>query len=188
MYMIYVPLIGIAAKRFPKARIWIAVALAVCGMYLMNIKAGEFSLNRGDVLVFLCGLVFAAHIIVISIFSPLVDGVKLSCVQFFVASVISIPLAFATEVITADAMLIALPAMLYVGIMSGGAGYTLQIVAQRDADPAIASLLMSMESVFALVGGAIVLGERMSVPESVGCALMFAAIIISQLPDRRLRS
>lgn len=182
-YIIIVPLLGRLIGRTVRPVLWFCAGIALIGLYLICIKDG-FSINKGDLWTLACAFCYAIHILVIDRFSPEVNGVALSQIQFFVAGLISIPIMFATE--SADPGLLFdcwLP-LCYSGIMSGGVGYTLQIIAQKHTEPTVACLIMSLEAAFALLTGWLVLGETMSAKEFIGCAVMFTAIVISQRPSR----
>ena len=166
--------------------IWLAVVLAVAGLYFLCITE-SFSVGKGDILVFLCALVFAVHILVIDHFAPKVDGVKMSCIQFFVCGILSVPFMFALETPKITAVMTAWMPILYAGVLSCGVAYTLQILGQKNVNPAVASLLLSLESCFSVLAGWIVLGERLSIREMSGCILMFAAIILAQVPEKKKR-
>lgn len=181
LYIVLVPLFGIFLHKKVGLNIWVSVALATVGMYLLCITEG-FSVGRGDFLVFLCAIGFTFHIMVIDYFSPKADGVLISCVQFFTAGVVGSILMFVLENPSLEGILAAWLPIGYAGIMSSGVAYTLQIVAQKDLDPTIASLIMSLESVFSLLAGWVLLGQVLSAKELVGCVLVFAAIILAQLP------
>lgn len=190
-YIILVPILGIFLKKKCGINIWIGVALTVAGLYLLCIE-GPFVLKIADILVMLCALVFAVHILVIDHFSPLVDGVRMSCIQFFVSGVLTlIPMIFVdmkpfSGGFATWSQPFAQPeawiTILYGGLLSCGVAYTLQIVGQDGANPTIASLIMSLESVFAVLAGWLLLGERLSFKALCGCGLIFAAIVIAQLP------
>lgn len=160
-----------------------AVLLALVGLYFLCITE-SFSVGKGDILVFLCALVFSVHILVIDHFSPKVDGVKMSCIQFFVSGILSLPFMFVLETPRLVAVAAAWMPLLYAGVLSCGGAYTLQILGQKNVNPAVASLILSMESCFSVLAGWIILGERLSFRESSGCILMFLAIILAQLPDK----
>lgn len=182
MYMLLVPIIGfVLFKKKNSWLVWLAVLVGVAGMYLLCVNE-DFSLTRGDALVCLCALLFSGHILCCDHFAGSGNPVRMSAIQFATASVLCGVAAFALETPTWAKVASAAVPILYCGIMSGGVGYTLQIVAQRYTDPTIASLLMSLESVFAAIAGALILGERMSGRELAGCVVMFAAIILVQLP------
>ena len=173
MYMLLVPVIRLVFFRDKGTPpVWFAVALGVAGMYLLCVTEG-FRLTRGDTLVCLCAVGFSAHILCCDHFAGRADPVAVSAVQFATATVLSAAAAFLTETPTWDKLAGAAVPILYCGIVSGGIGYTLQITA-----------LMSMESVFAVLAGAVLLSERMTGREALGCAVMFAAIILVQLPSR----
>ena len=182
-YIVIVPVLGIFLHKKIGWKIWLAVVLALAGLYFLCITE-SFSIGKGDVLIFLCALIFAVHILVIDYFSPKVDGVKMSCIQFFVCGILSLPFMFTIETPKAAAMTAAWMPLLYAGVLSCGVAYTLQILGQKNVNPAVASLILSLESCFSVLAGWIVLGERLSLRESAGCVLMFAAIILAQLPAR----
>lgn len=186
LYIILVPLAGIFMKKTPSSRIWMGAALAAFGFYLLCIKEG-FSLSRGDALVFIGSVLFTVHILVIDHFSPKADGVELSCIQFLTAGVISGVLAFVFEKPELSALAEGIIPLAYAGILSSGVAYTLQVIGQRDTDPAVASLLLSMESVFSVLAGWMLLGQALSARELMGCALVFGAVILVQLPTGKRR-
>ena len=198
LYVVLVPICGLFIGKKVRPVIWLCVLASAVGLYLLCMPAeGGFGhINKGDLLIMLCALCFTGHILVIDYFSPKVDGVKLSCMQFFVAGILSIILMFPLD----PALGFDLPSfstlidswlpVLYAGVLSCGVAYTLQIVAQADTDPTIASMILCLESVFAVIAGMIILGESMSLREIAGCLIMFAAIVVSQLPakEERVRS
>ena len=182
MYMLLVPILELLLfRKRHGALVWGAVALGVAGLYLLCVTEG-FSLARGDALVCVCALLFAGHILCCGHFAPRVDPLALSAIQIAAAALIAALAAAFFEQPTWAKLHSALWPILYCGLVSGGLGYTLQMIAQRHTDPAVASLLMSLESVFAVLAGALLLSERMSGREILGCALMFAAILLVQLP------
>lgn len=183
LYIVIVPLLGLFLRKRVRPVIWGCVLVAAIGLYLLSITDG-FTIGKGDFLVLLCALGFSVHILVIDHFSPKTDGVAMSCIQFFVVALCSGIVMFIFEEPTVANILSAWLPILYAGVLSSGVGYTLQIVAQKDTDPTMASLLMSLESVFALVAGMIILHEMMSGRQMLGCVLMFGAIIVAQLPQR----
>ena len=198
LYVVLVPICGLFIGKKVRPVIWLCVLASAVGLYLLCMPAeGGFGhINKGDLLIMLCALCFTGHILVIDYFSPKVDGVKLSCIQFFVAGILSIILMFPLD----PALGFDLPSfstlidswlpVLYAGVLSCGVAYTLQIVAQADTDPTIASMILCLDSVFAVIAGLIILGESMSLREIAGCLIMFAAIVVSQLPakEERVRS
>ena len=184
LYIVLVPLTGLFFKKRPAPLVWVAVALSAIGLYLLCMQGG-FVLEGGDILLLICALSFTGHILVIDRVIPHVDGVKLSCIQFAVTAVICLTLAAFTEHPTWDAVKTAAIPILYAGILSGGVGYTLQIIAQKDIDPTIASLIMCLESVFAVLFGWLLLGDQMTLREYLGCAVMMLGIVLAQLPGEK---
>ena len=182
---LYVVLVPVAAwllfKKNPGRIIWLGVALAVIALYLLCMPAEGFNLQSGDLMMLGCAVCFTVQILCVDHYAPKVSGVRLARDEFLVTGGLSLLIALITESITMEGIREAIIPILYAGIMSGAVGYTLQIVGQRDTDPTIASLLMCPESVFAVLTGAIILGEKMTVRETVGCILMFSAVILAQL-------
>lgn len=183
-YIVIVPVLGIFLHKKIGWKVWIAVLLALAGLYFLCITE-KFTIGKGDILIFLCALVFSLHIMVIDYFSPKVDGVKMSCIQFFVCGIVSIPFMFVLETPNVKDIVAGWMPLLYAGVLSCGVAYTLQIIGQKNVNPAIASLILSLESCFSVLAGWAVLGEHLSARESVGCVLMFVAIILAQLPDKK---
>ena len=182
LYVVLVPVAGwLIFRKDPGRAVIVSVVLAVIGLYLLCFTDTSFTVNIGDVLLILCALCFTGHILVIDRFSPFVDGIRLSCTQFFIAGSLCVLVSLFTETITLSGIREALIPLLYAGVMSGAVGYTLQIVAQKDTDPTVASLIMCLESVFAVIFGAVVLRETMTGREIAGCAIMFTAVILAQL-------
>ena len=184
MYVVIVPIIVAIVKRGIGAKIWISVVLAVIGLYLLCIS-GSFSLGKGDAIVLLCALFFALQILCVDHFVPRVDAVRLSQIQFLVVAVLATILMFVLEDPAWADIRAALPAILYAGAVSSCVGYTLQTVGQTMVTPTVGGITMSLESVFAAIGGWIVLGELLTRREFLGCAVMFAAIILAQIPLER---
>ena len=181
MYMLLVPVIGtVFLHKRNSWIVWLAVLIGVAGMYLLCMTEG-FRLTRGDTLVCICALLFSGHILCCDHFVQLGDPIRISAIQFASCTVISAIAAVILEQPTWDKIVSAAIPILYCGLISGGLGYTLQIIAQKFTDPTIASLLMSLESVFAVIAGALLLGERMSSRELLGCVVMFAAIVLVQI-------
>ncbi len=183
-YIVIVPVIGIFMKKASGWKIWAAVVLALAGLYCLCITDG-FTIGRGDILIFLCAMAFSAHILVIDYFSPRVNGIILSCIQFLVCGVASLPCMFVFEIPDMAAIISAWMPILYAGVLSCGVAYTLQIIGQRNVNPTIASLILSLESCFSVLAGWVILHEKLSMKESLGCVLMFAAIILAQLPNKK---
>jgi len=192
LYVILVPLMGLLLGKRIRPIFWACVAASAVGLYLLCIPAegGFGNINKGDIIVFICAFLFAGHILCIDYFSPKVDGVKLSCIQFFVAGGVSCVLMLFID----PALGYTLPTLsdlqagwfplFYAGVMSCGVAYTFQVVAQADVNPTLASMLLCLESVFAVLAGAVLLGEGMGLREIIGCVLMFAAILVAQLPSK----
>ena len=185
MYIVLVPVLGLFLKRKGGLQLWISVGLALIGLYLLCMK-GAFSLNGGDVLLILCAVGFSVHIMVVDYFSPKMDGMILSCIQFLVAGLISSIGMLLSEQFDWHMVLLAAKPILYSGVLSCGIGYTLQVIAQKGLNPTVASLLMSLESVVSVITGFLVLHEVLSGRELLGCVFMFAAVILAQIPVKRL--
>lgn len=182
LYIVMIPVIGIFIGKRPGIKLWFCVALAVVGMYLLCMKDGSFTIERADIMLLLCALAFSFHILVVDYFSPKVDGVKMSCIQFLVCGVLSAVGMLFTETPDIFNIQAAWLPLLYAGLLSCGVGYTLQIVGQKGINPVIASLIMSLESVISALAGWVILGQVLSPKEILGCVLMFVAIIITQIP------
>ncbi len=185
MYILIVPILGLFLKKKVGAKVWLGVVLATAGLYMLCMTSESFSLSKGDFLVLICAGFFSLHILIIDYFSPKVDGVRLSCIQFFVCGVISIIIAFIFETPSLGAIVSGWLPILYAGVLSCGVAYTLQIVGQKNMDPTVASLILSLESVFSVLAGWVILNQTLSLRELCGCVLMFLAIILAQLPDKR---
>lgn len=185
-YIIIVPIIGLFFKKRCGLNVWAGVVLALAGLYFLCITEG-FSIGYGDTMVFLCALAFSVHILVIDHFTELVDGVKMSCIQFFVSGILSGAAMLIYETPEWSQIIAAWAPVLYAGIMSCGVAYTLQIVGQKGMNPTVASLILSLESSISVLAGWVILGQRLSSKEVLGCALMFGAIILAQIPVGRNR-
>ena len=181
LYIVIVPLIGIFLHRKMPLRMWLFIAAALAGFWLLCIS-DNFSISGGDLLVFFGALFFALHITVIDYFNGKgTDGVLMSCIQFFTAGLLMLICMFIFEKPVIDNIIQARVSILYAGIMSCGVAYTLQILGQRHTSPTLATLLMSLESVFAALSGWLILGEKLSIKELLGCILIFSAVILAQL-------
>ncbi len=192
-YILLVPILGLFLKKKCGWNIWIGVVLTLAGLYLlcMNGTTG-FSLRFSDGLVIICAVCFSLHILLVDHFSPLVDGVRLSSIQFIISGLIGLILTFFVDMHHSLSGFYAwLPALqswnawipiLYAGVMSCGVGYTLQIIGQNGLNPTIASLLMSLESVFSVLAGWIILGQKLTPREILGCVIIFVAIVLAQIP------
>ncbi|HJB22159.1 MAG TPA: DMT family transporter [Candidatus Fournierella merdavium] len=184
LYIVIVPVLGVFFHRRPGAKVWLAVAVALAGLYLLCWSGGS-ALGPGEWLLFGCSALFSIHILVIDHFSPLVDGVKLSCVQFFVAGVFCAVPSLLFEAPTLAGVLAAGWPIVYAGVFSCGVAYTLQVVAQKHVEPTLASLTLSLESVFSVLAGWLVLRQALTARELAGCCLVFCAIVLAQLPARK---
>jgi len=180
LYIVLVPIFGLFINKKVGKSVWIGLGLAVIGLYLLCVTEG-FSISKGDLIV-LCGTVFwAIHILIIDHFAPKVDGLKMSFIQFFVAGILSLIVALTTETIEFSAIISSAVPILYTGIVVVGIAYTFQIFGQKGANPTVSAIILSMESVFAVISGMILLREVMSAKEIIGCILMFIAVIITQI-------
>ncbi|MBR1534028.1 MAG: DMT family transporter [Ruminococcus sp.] len=189
MYILFVPIFGLFLKKRPGIFVLIAVGIAVIGLYLLCLSDGLEALYMGDIVELICGMSFALQILCVDHYIGEVDGVKLSAMQFFVTGVLSAILMLIFEQPDLTAILDAWQPLLYLALMSSGVGYTLQIIGQKySSSPTLASILMSMESVFAAIGGVIFMGVVPKTAELIGCGVMFIAIIIAQIPEKKVRS
>ena len=186
LYIVFVPVLGIFFRKKTGALVWICVIIALTGAYLLSVKEG-FSIAYSDIYLLICAVLFSWQIIFIDKYAPLTDNVKLSFVQFLTTGVISTVIALIAERPSISSVLACAGPILYTAVMSSGVAYTLQIVGQKDTPPAIASLVMSLESVFSALAGWVVLNEVLSPKETVGCVLVFAAVILSQLPFNEIK-
>lgn len=184
MYLVLVPVFGIFLKKKTGVKVWIAVGLASLGLYLLCITKGDFRLQKGDIYILGCAAVFALHILFVDHFSPLVDGVKLSCVQFATNAVLGTVMMLLFEKPELSDVCAAWLPIVYAGALSSGVGYTFQIIGQRGMNPTAASLILSLESVISVLAGWLLLHQTLSVRELAGCALALAAIILVQLPSK----
>lgn len=187
LYIVIVPVLGIFLKKKVGLNVWVSVAIAALGMYLLCITEG-FSISKGDALLLLGAVGFSFHILVIDYFSPQGDGVVISCVQFLTAGVISAIFMFLVESPSWSSVIAAAAPILYAGVLSCGVGYTLQVVAQKNIEPTIASLIMSLESVFSVLAGWVLLGQRLSARELLGCFFVFGAILLAQMPAKTVKN
>lgn len=187
LYVVIVPLLSIFIRKRPSVQIWACVALALIGLYLLCMKTASFRLEYGDAWELACAFFFAVEILLVSYYCSRVDPVRLSFVQFLVVAILSTILMLLIEHPTVDGLRLALPSILYAGIFSSGIAFTLQIIGQVGVNATVASLVMSLESVFSALSGWLILHERMSPRELSGAVLMFLAIALSQieLPSRR---
>ncbi|MFQ9514482.1 MAG: DMT family transporter [Eubacterium sp.] len=195
-YILLVPILGLFFKKKCGWNIWIGVALSLAGLYLLCMN-GSTVFHFSDILLLLCAFIFSVHILIVDHFSPLVDGVRMSLIQFLVCGILTaIPMFLIDMGHSIDGIIKWAPALaswnawipiLYAGFLSCGVAYTLQIVGQEGLNPTVASLLMSMESVFSVIAGWLLLGETMGLKELWGCALIFVAIVLAQIPAKTKR-
>ncbi len=186
LYVILVPILSLFLHKKITIPVWVGVGIALVGVYLLCFSGGIGGIYLGDILIFLCAISFAAHILSVDKYVGITGGVRLSIMQFSVVAVISALLALIFELPKIELLniLAAAPQILYLGLMSSGVAYTLQIVGQKFAEPTVASISMSFESVFAALGGWVISGNALSLKELFGCGLVFIAIIVAQLPSR----
>ena len=187
LYVVFVPIISSILGKRPSLFAIISIPLAIVGSYFLCVKSG-LSLAFSDALVLVCAIVFACHIIVVDRFSPRCDGVRMSFIQFSVSFVLNLILALIFEKMPSwESAMAVMPSLLYLGILSSGVGYTLQIIGQRDTDPTLASMIMSLESVFGVIGAMIFTGKTMTLRELLGCGIMLTAILLAQLNKEGLK-
>lgn len=183
-YIVIVPVLGIFLHKKISGNVWIAVVLALVGLYFLCMTE-SFTIGKGDIYIFACAFVFSIQILMVDHFAPKVDGVKLSCLEFLVSGLLSLFFMFSLERPTLSGILAAGIPILYAGVLSCGVAYTFQILGQRDSNPAIASLIMSLESTFSVLAGWLLLHETLSTREAIGCIFMFVAILLAQLPEKK---
>lgn len=184
LYVVIVPIFSIFLGKRVRPIMWPCVALGAIGLYLLSMPNGFGSVSKGDFFVILCAVAFSVHILTCDHFAADNDGVKLSLIQFITAGILGCIAMFIFETPSLDEILNGAIPILYAGCISGGVGYTFQMVAQRDAEPTIASLFMSLEAVFGAIFGVLILHEAMSGREVIGCCVILAAVIISNIPER----
>lgn len=185
LYVILVPLFSIFVGKRPGMHLLLAVAVATAGVYLLCLSDGLGGIYIGDIFLFCCAIAFSIHIFAVNRFVSNVDGILLSALQFLTCGVLSALLSLIFEDISWSNVLAATPQILYLGIASSGIAYTLQIIGQKFAEPTVASISMSLESVFAALGGWLIAGNALSGRELFGCALVFVAIVLAQIPFQR---
>ncbi len=187
LYIVIVPILGIFMKKKVAPIVWASSVLAIIGFYMLSIS-GQVSINKGDILILICAVLFSVHILVIDYFSPKGDGVAISCIQFLTSGVICGICMFLFESPQISNILAAYVPILYAGIMSCGVAYTLQIVGQKNMDPTVASLILSLESVFSALAGWLLLEQELSTKELIGCVLVFAAVLLAQIPHKTVKT
>ena len=183
LYIIIVPILGIFMKKRVAPIVWASSIIAVIGFYMLSIS-GQVSISKGDILVLVCAVLFSVHILVIDYFSPKGDGVTISCIQFITCGILCGILMVVFETPQMGDILAAYLPILYAGVMSCGVAYTLQIVGQKNMDPTVASLILSLESVFSALAGWLLLGQGLSRKELIGCSLVFVAVLLAQMPQK----
>ena len=183
IYVVLVPVFSVFAGKRPRFKMWISVLLALAGLYLLCMQPGSYSLEPGDIILLMSAAAFTFHILYIDRFGGLIDGVRMSAIQFLTCGILTLAAALIVGDSFAPGQIMAawLP-ILYAGVMSCGGAYTLQILGQRDCSPVLATLLLSLESVFSVLAGWVILGERLSARELGGCAIVFAAVLLAELP------
>lgn len=181
MYIVIVPVLGLFQKKKVTPLLWTSVAIAVAGLYFLCVTE-SFTVVLSDLYVLICAVMFAVHILIIDYFSTELDGIQMSCIQFLTAGIIAFVGMLLWEQPSLAAIGQCVIPILYTAVLSSAVGYTLQIIAQKDANPTVVSLLLSLESVFAAVGGALLLNEQMGPRELLGCGLMMVAVVLAQLP------
>lgn len=188
MYIVIVPVLGLFLKRKIGANIWIGIVLAVAGLYFLTMS-GSLTVTSGDLYLIACAFVFALQILAIDAFAGEYDSVKLACIEFLTVTVTSGVIMFAFEDVKMTSIMGAMIPLLYAGVLSGGIAYTIQIICQSRIEPYVASILMSAEAVFSVLGGFLILGQKLSSREIIGSILMFIAIMIVQMvPDKKKKA
>jgi drug/metabolite transporter (DMT)-like permease len=187
LYVVFVPILGLMRKEFPHFTVWLAALLAATGLYFLSVTEG-FTLVYGDMLVLIGALFWAAHVVIIGVMSPKVNALKLALIQYLVCSVLSIAVALAAESNTIEGIIDASIPILYGGILSVGIAYTLQVIAQKKAPPSHAAIILSLEAVFAAIGGWLVLGEHLDNRGLLGCGLMLLGMLVAQYHSLRRKS
>lgn len=187
LYIVFIPLLYLFFGKKTDRKVFICVLLAAVGLYFISIKEG-FVIEKGDILLILGAIGYAVHLMVIAHYSPKTDNVMLSCIQFFVYSIISLIIALFTEDVTLSGMWDARISLLYTGVLSSAVGYTISIVALKDFDATIGSLILSLESIVAAIAGAAVLHQFLTPRETFGCAIVFLATVLAQVDTSKIKS
>ena len=186
-YIIIVPVVGLFFKKYCGILTWIGVVIALAGLYFLCITE-KMTIQRGDALILCCSFLYTGQILAIDHYNPFVDGVKMSCIQFLVCGILTAIPAIILEHPSLSSFSGAWGATLYAGVMSCGVAYTLQIVGQKNMNPTVASLILSLESCISVLAGWIILGQKLSTREIIGCVVMFGAIVLAQLPQKETAS
>ena len=187
LYIVFIPILYLFFGKKPDRKVFICVLLAAVGLYFISIKEG-FVIEKGDILLILGAIGYAVHLMVIAHYSPKTDNVMLSCIQFFVYSIISLIIALFTEDVTLSGIWDARISLLYTGVLSSAVGYTISIVALKDFDATIGSLILSLESIVAAIAGAAVLHQFLTPRETFGCAIVFLATVLAQVDTSKVKS
>ena len=187
MYVVLVPVLQVFLGKRAEKRVWVCVFMAVVALYLLSIT-DDYTIELSDTLLIINALLFAIHILLVDYYTDKCSPVELACCQFFFVSIFSFAGMVGTWNFDLSGITSCWQQLVYLGVVSSGIGFTLQIVAQKDANPALVSLILCLESVFAVLGGAIFLGQTMTPREYAGCILMFSAVVLSQLPLRSKNS
>ncbi len=187
LYVVFCPILSlIVHKKKTRPLVWLCVVLDVIGLYLLCMTDASFSIQLGDTLVILCAVAFAAQMVSVDNFIDRIDGIKLSCIQFLFSGLLGIICMFIFEgPVSVSNIMTAWFPILYAGVISCGIAYTFQVLGQKEATPTIAALILCLESVFGVLAGAVILGETMTMREIFGCIIMFAAVVISNLPEKK---
>ena len=185
LYMVFVPIIGYVIKKRPKPIIWLFLVIAIIGSYLISVT-GSLTFELGDILTLICAMMFAVQIVLVDVINPHIDSIKLSAIQFLVAGFLSIIFMLFTEEVNFHNIYMALPAIMYAAIFSGCIAYTFQIIGQKYTEATVATMIMSLESVFALISGVIILKEELTLRLIIGCSLIFIAVICAQVDFSKL--
>ncbi len=185
LYMVFVPIIGYVIKKRPKPIIWLFLVIAIIGSYLISVT-GSLTFELGDILTLICAMMFAVQIVLVDVINPYIDSIKLSAIQFLVAGFLSIIFMLFTEEVNFHNIYMALPAIMYAAIFSGCIAYTFQIIGQKYTEATVATMIMSLESVFALISGVIILKEELTLRLIIGCSLIFIAVICAQVDFSKL--
>ena len=186
LYVVFCPILSlIVHKKKTRPLVWLCVVLDVIGLYLLCMTDASFSIQIGDTLVILCAVAFAGQMVAVDNFIDRIDGIKLSCIQFLFSGLLGIICMFIFEgPVSVSNIMTAWFPILYAGVISCGIAYTFQVLGQKEATPTIAALILCLESVFGVLAGAVILGETMTMREIFGCIIMFAAVVISNLPEK----
>ena len=186
LYVVFCPILSlIVHKKKTRPLVWLCVVLDVIGLYLLCMTDASFSIQIGDTLVILCAVAFAGQMVAVDNYIDRIDGIKLSCIQFLFSGLLGIICMFIFEgPVSVSNIMTAWFPILYAGVISCGIAYTFQVLGQKEATPTIAALILCLESVFGVLAGAVILGETMTMREIFGCIIMFAAVVISNLPEK----